>query len=78
MRNSDPDIKAKIIKRLIHRIEVGEKEVKIFYKVDESSLLREPMHLGSRLFLCQKLGKVVDMAEKRHINPSRLADKAPS
>ena len=64
IKGSDPEIKAKIIKRLIHRIEVGEKKVKIFYNVDEDSLLREPMHLGSRLFLCPKSGKVLEFSGK--------------
>jgi len=34
-------------------------EVKVYYNVDESSLLRESMNLGSRIFLCPKSGKVV-------------------
>ncbi len=70
--NGPPEIKAKIIQRLIHRIEVGEKEVKVYYNVDESSLLREPMYLGSRFFLCLKSGKVIEKPNKKgdkDINP---------
>ena len=48
MRQGDPEIKAKVIKRLIHRIEVGEKEVRIFYNVDEGNLFREPLGFGEK------------------------------
>ena len=65
MRHESPEIKAKIIRRLIHRIEVGKDEVKIYYNVDENRLLREPMNLGSRLFLCAKSGKVIDLRQKK-------------
>ncbi|MBT4760066.1 MAG: recombinase family protein [Bdellovibrionaceae bacterium] len=64
-KNGPPEIKAKIIQRLIHRIELGEKEVKIYYNVDESRLLREPMYLGSRFFLCLKTGKVIESTNKK-------------
>ena len=69
---NDPEIKAKIIKRLIHRIEVGEKEVKVFYSVDESSLLREPMLLGSHLFLCPDSGKVREFPQKAEGKSSKM------
>jgi site-specific DNA recombinase len=64
-KNGPPEIKSKIIQRLIHRIEVGQKEVKIYYNIDESSLLREPMYLGSRFFLCLDTGKVIEKPNKK-------------
>ena len=60
----DPEVKAKVIKRLIYRIEVREKEVKIFYNVDENSLLREPMNLGSH-FLCPESGTVIEFSDQK-------------
>ena len=57
MKTASPEMKSKIIRRLIHRIEVGKKEVKIYYNVDKSSLVREPMYLGSRIFFMPKTGQ---------------------
>ncbi|MCB9085779.1 MAG: recombinase family protein [Bdellovibrionaceae bacterium] len=65
LRGDDQAIKAKIIKRLIHRIEVGKESVTISYKADKPSLLREPLDLGSRFFLCQKSGKVLEFPNKK-------------
>ncbi len=63
MIGDNPVVKAKIIKRLIHRIEVGEREVRIHYNVG-NTLLREPLDLGSRLFLHPKQGKVIEWTKK--------------
>ena len=60
----DPEVKSKIIKRLIHRIEVLDKEVKIFYNVDENSLLREPMILGPHS-LCPESGTVIELSDQK-------------
>ncbi|MCB9025994.1 MAG: recombinase family protein [Bdellovibrionaceae bacterium] len=78
VKSGDPEIKAKIIKRLIHRIEVGEREVKVYFNVDESSLLREPMYLGSRIFLCPKQGKVIEFPQKDATRPFRGGASAES
>ena len=59
------EIKSKILRRLIHRIDVGKESITISYKLDESSLLREPIELGSRLFLCPKQGKVLEFKNKK-------------
>ncbi|MBY0385202.1 recombinase family protein, partial [bacterium] len=53
----DVQIKEKIIKRLIHKIEVNPEEVTLHMIVDENVVPREPGKKGSRLFLCPKFVK---------------------
>lgn len=43
----------------------SEKSVEIQFKVCESSLLRESIDLGSRLFLCSELAQVIDLSQKK-------------
>ena len=54
MDSDDHELRSKIIKRLVHKVIPSEKGVEIQFKVCESSLLRESINLGSRLFLCPK------------------------
>gem|GEM_PF-6747556 len=67
LHGNDPVAKSKILRHLIHRIDVGKDNVKITYKLDESSLLREPIYLGSRIFLCPKSGKVLESRNEKGI-----------
>jgi len=72
MDSSDHELRSKIIKRLVHKVIPHENEVEIQYKVCESSLLREPINLGSRLFLCSKDGviKKYDAGKKKDSSES--------
>ena len=64
IKSSDADAKAKIIKPLIHRIDVGKDDVVITYKLDQSSLLREPIHLGSGISFDPKSKEILRVAQK--------------
>ncbi|MCB0413224.1 MAG: recombinase family protein [Bdellovibrionales bacterium] len=83
LNSDDHELRSKIIKRLVHKVIPSENEVEIQFKVCESSLLREPIDLGSRLFLCPKRGQVLKLGIKKGdpksppLSPNHLSNFAP-
>ncbi len=59
--NGDHELKSKLIKRLVHKVIPSQTSVEIQFKVCESSLLWEPMDLGSHLYLCPESAQVIDI-----------------
>ena len=59
IKGNDLEVKVKIIKRLVHRIEVSAKEVKVFYNVDEGSLCGSPCVWAPAFFCAQNLARLI-------------------